>query len=177
MSGMTGSRFGGGSNRGDGAWYDTMQVCTNGHLITRYAASQPEGKQDFCSTCGAKTITACAGCNADLRGHRHVPAVFCADRAPPPDYCIGCGIALPWQAAKLENMAEVLHLSGVSEGDIDIVKAALPDITRETPKSDAATLRVKAILKTVGKETYDMALKVVTDVASEYSKKLLGLDK
>jgi hypothetical protein len=34
----------------EGDWTDTMQVCENGHLITRYADSQPHSRKKRCPT-------------------------------------------------------------------------------------------------------------------------------
>lgn len=81
---------------------------------------------------------------------------------------------MPWQAAKLENLAEILAMSGVSEGDLAIVRSAIPDIAKETPKSESATMKVKVILKKLGSDAYGVALKVITDIASEYSMKMLN---
>lgn len=158
----------------DHDWYDGLQVCENGHVITNYATSQPTSTQNHCHECGAKTITACPTCNTPMRGYRHISGVFHVSDSPAPDYCMECGSPMPWQAAKLENLAEVLSMSGISESDLAIVRSAIPDIAKETPKSESATMKVKVILKKLGSDAYGVALKVVTDVASEYSKKMLN---
>lgn len=33
-------------------WYNTAQVCLNGHIITAYADSYEQHRKDFCSECG-----------------------------------------------------------------------------------------------------------------------------
>ncbi len=53
---------------------------------------------------------------------------------------------------------------------------ALPDVLRDTPKTESASLKIKRILGKVGKPLYDVAIKVVTDIASEGAKKILGLN-
>jgi hypothetical protein len=77
-------------------WYDLMQVCENGHLITRYGRSQPENLVDRCTKCGERTLTACPNCNAEILGHKHIPGVFVGENSPPPDFCRQCGTKYPW---------------------------------------------------------------------------------
>jgi hypothetical protein len=59
--------------------------------------------------------------------------------------------------------------------DRDELESVLPDVVRDTPKSESAALRMKRVLSKVGKPLYDVALKVATDVAAETAKKTLGL--
>jgi hypothetical protein len=56
------------SMRNGESWYDTAQVCLNGHAIKDTVIKHPEHNKDFCDRCGAKTITACQVCNASIRG-------------------------------------------------------------------------------------------------------------
>jgi hypothetical protein len=51
---------------------------------------------------------------------------------------------------------------------------AFPDVLRDTPKTESATLKMKRLLGKMRKPLYDVAMKVVTDVASETAKKTLG---
>jgi hypothetical protein len=48
-------------------------------------------------------------------------------------------------------------------------------ISVETPRTQIAALKLKRLLPKIGKTTYDVAIKVVSDVASETAKKTLGL--
>ena len=57
--------------------------------------------------------------------------------------------------------------------DRDELDSVLPDVVRDTPKSESAALKMKRVLSKVGKPLYDVALKVATDVASETAKKWL----
>jgi hypothetical protein len=160
----------------DESWYDAMQVCLNGHCITEYAESQRQHRQNFCAECGEKTIDSCLLCNVSIRGHYHVPGVLNFSSTPVPKYCFHCGKPYPWQAAAIENFREVLAGSELSAQDLQDVDKALPDVIRDTPKTQSASLRMKRILEKVGKPLYDVALKVFTDVASESAKKTLGLN-
>lgn len=156
-------------------WFDTMQVCNNGHKITEYLVSYPNYGQPFCSTCGAKTIAECPACNRPIPGHHHIPGILALDKKAVPKYCIGCGAPYPWQGAAIENLSEVLRHHGVTEQDLQKVNAALPDIVHDTPKTESASLKLMSVLKTLGKSAYDISIKVVTDVASETAKKTMGL--
>lgn len=155
--------------------YDVMQVCQNGHKITEYATTQPISKEAFCSRCGAPTITACESCGKPIRGYRHIPGVFSAQTRPVPKYCDGCGMAYAWQAAALENLREVLAEGGLSDEDIATAEQALPDIMKDTPRTDLASHRFEQVLGKLGKPLYEIAIKVVSDIASETAKKAMGL--
>jgi hypothetical protein len=158
-----------------GDWYDVMQVCLNGHQITEYAESQPESRENFCSNCGEKTITACPKCNTNIRGYRHIEGVFHSADSPAPKYCINCGQAFPWQTRAVEHLNDVLKDSALGAGDLEELNRALPDVLRDTVKTQSAAQKVKGILGKLGKQTYDIAIKVVTDVATEAAKKQMGL--
>jgi hypothetical protein len=154
-----------------------MQVCVNGHRITDMAMSAPELTKRFCSKCGARTIMRCEQCDAAIPGHYQVSgvAVLTLKGTPVPKFCASCGSAFPWQLAAQQNLIEVLRESEVPPGDVAIIEASLPDIVAETPKSEAASLRVKRILTAMGKPAYDISIKVISDLASETAKKTLGL--
>jgi hypothetical protein len=92
-----------------------------------------------------------------------------------PAYCGACGTAYPWQLAAIENLTEIVRDGELSEGDVAEIQATLPDVLRETPKTQSASLKLNRLLGKLGKPTYDIALKVVTDIASETAKKTMGL--
>lgn len=77
-------------------WYDTLQVCENGHVITDMAVKYPEHRVKRCSQCGAVTIMACKKCNTPMPGHYHCPDGGSAYTAPRPDFCQNCGAVFPW---------------------------------------------------------------------------------
>lgn len=153
--------------------YDVMQVCLNGHQITSLAVGSPDFRRDFCKDCGAKTIMSCEVCSAQIRGRRHDSMSI---QAPPvPKYCEDCGGAFPWQQAAIDNLTEILRDDGLDESDMAVFESALPDVIRETPKTESATLKVAKVLKGLGKPAYDVSIKVLSDLASETAKKALGL--
>ena len=72
-----GTTIGGGADTRHGNWYDTAQICINGHVINSMSISHPEHNKKFCDKCGALTITNCPKCNTPIKGHYHY-------HAPPP---------------------------------------------------------------------------------------------
>lgn len=157
-------------------YYDQMQVCRNGHQITDSARGSPEFRKKFCNTCGAATVDCCSSCSFPIRGEYVVEGVIAVGlRTPTPDYCENCGASFPWREAAIENFRDVLREGELSEADLAVAEAALPDVLRETPRSESAGLRLKRIMSGLGKPTYDVAIKVISDLASETAKKTMGL--
>jgi len=78
-------------------YYDTQQVCLNGHQITANYHRSPEFRNDFCNICGEKTIFTCPKCNSEIRGDHHEDGVcIIGFRTMVPDYCHKCGTPYPW---------------------------------------------------------------------------------
>ena len=88
--------------RRDGDWYDVMQVCGNGHMITSSAIDSPENKKNRCPDCGAETMTTCPSCNTDIQGYHHMAGVAHFGPDGPPAFCHACGDAYPWTSATTE---------------------------------------------------------------------------
>jgi uncharacterized protein DUF2321 len=81
------------------------------------------------------------------------------------------------QPARLERMNSLIRIvrSDLGDAQANEVASLVPDLTSNTPKAESAALRLKPILSRLGKVGYDMAIKIITDVASEMAKKTLGL--
>lgn len=152
---------------------DAMQVCLNGHKITDAAEQMPEQQEAYCSTCGAKTIMSCAVCNAKIPGINWDSGGVFSGATPPPDYCLACGSAYPWQQACIANAIEVLEETISDQADLEIAKAALPELIAGSPKTEVAVLRMKRVLAKAGKPAYDIGIKVISDLVSETVKKTL----
>ena len=81
----------------DREFYDTMQVCVNGHMVTDSYDSYPTSRSEFCASCGARTITKCEICGAKIRGHHYIPGVvLVGTNLLPASHCRQCGGAFPW---------------------------------------------------------------------------------
>ncbi len=79
-------------------WYDVMQVCMNGHVITDRLKMSPEFGQEYCDKCGEKTISSCPNCGEDIQGEYHVEGVVAIDTTAkvPRRNCKYCGKPFPW---------------------------------------------------------------------------------
>jgi hypothetical protein len=77
----------------------------------------------------------------------------------------------------IEGEARLVRIfqSDLGDAEANEVAALLPDLTSDTPKAESAALRLKPILLKLGKVGYDLAIKIISDVASETVKKSLGL--
>jgi hypothetical protein len=154
--------------------YDIMQVCMNGHQITTGAHSHPQHRQPFCSECGAETITQCPECNTDIRGFYHARNVIGAIDPPVPNNCHNCGAAYPWRQTAIAEAIEVLQMD-LDEQDAASVPELVKAVSIEAPGTQIAAIKLKRLLPKIGKATYDVAVKVISDLASETAKKTLGL--
>ncbi|WP_081601318.1 DUF2321 domain-containing protein [Thioalkalivibrio sp. HL-Eb18] len=156
------------------SYYDTAQICLNGHVVNTLASSSPQSNQKHCAECGAKTITACAGCHAPIRGYYHVPGVIGFFDYDKPRYCYNCGEAYPWTVASLEAAAELAdELEGLSWEERQQLKDSFPDLVRETPKTVVAETRFKKLMKKAGSEAYDGMKAILINVVTEAVKKSL----
>src|SRR5438046_1821095 len=78
-------------------YYDIGQVCLNGHAITGHAGRSPEFRENFCTKCGAATITECPRCKTSIRGKFESEGVVAIGFPyEPPAHCHQCGAAYPW---------------------------------------------------------------------------------
>ncbi len=86
-------------------WYDVMQVCLNGHVITDRLRMSPEFGQEYCDKCGEKTISSCPECGKDIQGEYHVEGVVAIDMTPrvPRRNCKYCGNPFPWTQKEVEK--------------------------------------------------------------------------
>jgi hypothetical protein len=68
-----------------------------------------------------------------------------------------------------------MNEGGLSQEELAIAEGTLSDVLQDTPRTESASLRLKRILGKLGKPLYDISIKVVTDIASDTTKKTLGL--
>lgn len=150
---------------------DVMQVCLNGHVITIFAGRQPASMKPFCRDCGAPTITACPECKAPIHD-RDAGSLSTELRVD--NNCPQCGTAYPWRQSAIATAIEVVQMD-LEGHDAASVAELVNDIAIETPRTAIAALKLKRLLPKLGKATYDVAIKVISDVASETAKKTFGL--
>ncbi len=154
------------------SYYDTAQICLNGHATNSLAASNPQSNQNFCSQCGAKTITACPSCNTAIRGYYHVPGVIGIFGYNKPAYCFQCGCAFPWTVTSLDAAAELVDdLDTLNADEKRQLKDSFPDLVRDTPKTPVAEGRFKHLTKKAGAEAIGGIRTILIDLVSEAVKK------
>jgi hypothetical protein len=157
-------------------YYDTSQICKNGHIITRRYEGRPVHRQDFCARCGEATITQCESCHANIRGDYEVPGVFAIgdNTSPAPSFCHACGKPYPWTTRKLEAARELAdELEGLSDEERTALKQTFVEMTRDTPRTELASVRFKKLLAKVRGEGITAIKSIITDIASETAKKII----
>lgn len=156
-------------------YYQTGQVCLNGHAITSDVSSGL--KQSFCSNCGAATITKCPHCNSSIHGSYCEPGVVTIGRKyKPAAYCYNCGKPYPWTEKAIENTVLLIQedeeLSNILK---ESLTSSLPDVLVETPGTNLAVVRMKKAFATAGKFTADALRQFAIDFGCELVKKSLDL--
>lgn len=156
------------------SYYDTAQICLNGHVINSMARDYPQSNQKFCSECGAETIMECPSCHSKIRGHYHIPGVIGGYSYEAPSYCYNCGEAYPWTKIKLQAAADLAdEFDELSDDEKNKLKLSLPELIKDTPQTVVAETRFKRIMKKAGAEAYDGMKTILVDVVSETVKKSL----
>lgn len=156
-------------------WYDTAQICTNGHVINSCSVSIPVHNKNFCDKCGEPTITICQNCNAPIKGYynqANVMALIYHTDLKLPRFCPDCGKPYPWTEAKLKAAKELAdEISNLSPEERALLKKSLDDIVRETPQTTVAVNRFKKLVAKAGKPVADAFRDILVDVLSEAVKK------
>ena len=157
-------------------WYDTSQVCLNGHVITDNATSSPEFMQKYCSECGEPTIITCPECKTKIRGEYQVEGALTIRSSTPiaPLFCHECGKPYPWTLRKI-NAAKELgdELDDLSVDEKKKLKSSLDDLIIDTPKTEIAIVRFKKLMSKVGKESYGAMKAIIIDIVSESVRKAI----
>ena len=155
-----------------GAGRNAAQICVNGHVTNSVVQANPSHSQEFCSSCGARTVTQCATCKEPIRGHYHHPRVSAPYHAPA--YCHKCGTAYPWTAARIEAAKSLAdEIAELDENERLLLKASIDDIVRDTPNSQVASLRFKKFAAKGGKEAASAMRDILVDVVSETVRKAI----
>jgi hypothetical protein len=140
----------------DLASFDVGQVCLNGHLITDQYMTNAALRADFCPQCGKKTVTRCSSCDAPIRGRyrffdlrgRPNKRAYPSPVAP---FCHACGNAFPWTEAALKAGRDYVdELNELTAEDREKLKAALPDLTINSPQTVVAATTFQKVLAKAG---------------------------
>jgi len=76
--------------------------------------------------------------------------------------------------AEMKKLIRLLQ-SDLDDDDAAVVPAVVKNVVVETGYTQIAAERLKTMLPKLGKSAYDVAIKIITDIASATVKKILGL--
>ncbi len=156
------------------SWYDTAQICLNGHVVNSMAGSVPGRNQKFCDKCGEPTITSCQYCTTSIRGYYHIQGIFGLCNYSPPSFCHNCGKPFPWTDTAVKAAQELADtLDSLTNEERNNLKRSLDDIVRETPRTTASANKFKRLMAKAGKEAAECFKAILINVASEEARKLI----
>jgi predicted nucleotide-binding protein len=127
------------------SFYDTMQVCLNGHQITSMADSHPEHTKKRCPDCGAETITKCEQCNTKIQGYYHIPGAVNFGETEIQAHCHDCGSAYPWTINGEKNQKKSNSTESALTADIFVVHGHDEEMKQATART-LAKLSLKPII-------------------------------
>lgn len=163
--------------------YSVAQYCLNGHPIVTNM-KYPNLKSEYCSKCGAATITRCSNCDTSIRGDIKVTSINYATQKPSemyyhkqrPNYCHKCGKPYPWTEQALEAAKMLINDDESFNQTVkDNLTEVLPDIIAETPKSTLAATRFGKAIKSAGKFTAEGLRQFIIDFGCELILKQMKL--
>lgn len=94
----------------------------------------------------------------------------------PPNYCYNCGEAFPWTAERIAAAQTLADESdGLTEEEKKQLKASIPDLTKDSARTELAAVRYKRLIKKAGAVVGPALNKIAVEIATEGAKKLLGL--
>ena len=128
-------------------WYDTAQVCMNGHVATIALESSPEQARKFCEECGEKTMSECPECRHAIPGYHNTPGAIVVYEYEPPKHCGGCGSAYPWTARMLQELVEAVgEFEELGPEDAARFRDSVADVVKDTPKTKRASAHIKSLV-------------------------------
>ena len=153
-------------------WYDTAQVCINGHVINPRAETEPEHNKSYCSECGAETITSCPNCEAKIRGKLHSGNYFTLPMLEAPKFCWTCGSPYPWTVSRLKAAHDLANeIKGISKEERKLLNLSIDELVGDTPQTNVAIVRFRKMMSKVGPELCDTFKKILIEIMSEAVKK------
>lgn len=151
-------------------------VCTEGHTINSEYRANPVHNRAHCEECGSPGITACPRCNQPIPGEYTVPHVFAPSAFVPPTFCGACGEPMPWTESRLKAARDLVEeFDELTPEDRVRLEESIAELVRDSPQVPVAVTRIKKIAMKFGKGSWTLLEKILTDVASDTAKKMLGL--
>lgn len=163
---------------GDVEWRDIALICLNGHVINAATDLRPQLNSAFCPRCGEPAISACSECQTPIPGQARY---FSDDSGTfgfgdkfvePAPYCGGCGKPYQWTERRAKAFVEMAQLELSAEAARD-VEANLPDVMRDTPRTEVAVRRIKAAFETIGKDGLSTLKQAAPNILTQVAMALL----
>ncbi|MDE8123699.1 DUF2321 domain-containing protein [Erysipelothrix rhusiopathiae] len=160
--------------------YWSAKICINGHIV-----DYGNGEKDlFCNKCGSEVIKNCKSCNAKIRGSKRRISAIAGDYVSYfsakledmvlPYYCQKCGTPYEWTQEILNNAVELLSLEdSISQEHKDLIRAAIPDLIVDTPKTPVAIAKFNKGFSKLSKPIKDGMYQLLVDVLSASIKQQL----
>lgn len=152
----------------DGHWHGSSSLTgrSGGSVDVEWPAERGVTiplRTKHCPQCGKGVINRCDACGAYIRN----PDVF-SGCDEPSLYCWDCGAAYPWTRARRVAFDETIDfLTSRFAGELpehlaDELKAFVPDLQQETPRTNLAILKLQSLARTggqAGKAALDAAVR------------------
>jgi hypothetical protein len=156
------------------SWFDTAQICINGHIVNQQVLSVPDLNQRFCDHCGAATITACPICRTPVRGYCAVPGIVPPSDGTAPSYCPGCGSPYPWTEQRILEAQELAdELDQLSLDERELLKKSIDDLLADGPRTQLASLRFKTLVAKAGADAAASFKEILVSVVSEAVRRVI----
>jgi hypothetical protein len=92
----------------------------------------------------------------------------------PPAHCHNCGNEFPWTGRKIDSAVDLLEVDGnLSTAEIQQFRNDLEELTKDSLKTQAASLRFKKAMAKVGTSIASSVREIVVDVLSEAARKAI----
>lgn len=163
-----------GLNNVNEPWYDTAQICMNGHVVTSSLNKTPEWGRQSCIHCGASTISKCQNCDTDIKGTYHIPGVLDIRRYERPNFCHDCSKPYPWTREKIKAALKLIsELDKLDDEKRKLLKEDLGNIMNDTPQTTAAANRFKKSVAKTGRNITRTFEDILADIVSDTARKII----
>jgi hypothetical protein len=93
-----------------------------------------------------------------------------------PAYCPDCGEAFPWTKEKLKAAHDLIEeLDELTRDEKARLNESISELAHDSAQTPVAVTRIKKIALKIGKGSWTLLEKIITDVASDTVKKTIGL--
>ncbi len=158
-------------------YYGIALICLNGHIVNGAMIEHPVHNADYCKDCGAKTISICKVCDAEIKGALLNEDGFkVKELKEAPSYCHSCGKPYPWTETSIKALKELAEVvEQLSSEEKEQLSNSIDDIIADTPRTPLAVFILKKIKKKLPKETWSIMREIIVRVVTETVKQQLGL--